>query len=165
MIFNINIYYFLINLSIVYFILFSLFWYELKYTKIFRGIRKLIYYFCLDHSWAVFSIPWTENRNIILGIEYNDSKEKEYMNLFDCRSKIFFKRKLNTFDEKYAENLITNIVARTNFIYYIKNKIENEKSKKIKKIEFIEEIEKIKLWESNLNNDFAEKQVLSSYNF
>lgn len=152
------------NFLIILFIFFILFWSELKYTKIFRGLRKIVYYLSLDHGFPVFSNPWTHNRNLLLNIEYIDEK-KELMSLVDCKTKIFFNRKFNTFDEKYAENIFINLQARTNFIYYVKNKIENEKNKKIKKIEFIEEIEEIKLWSSNLNNKFSERQVISSYSF
>lgn len=110
-------------------------------------------------------MPWMDNRNLLLNIEYSDG-QKELINLFDCKTKIFLNRKLNTYDEKYAENMIIDIRARTNFVYYIKNKIELEnKNKKIKKIEFIEDVEKIKLWDSNLNTNFAERSILSSYNF
>jgi hypothetical protein len=157
-------FYFVVNILIVYFILFFLFWSELKHTKIFRGLRKAIYYLCLDHCWAVFSVPWTENRNLILNVEYVDEK-KELISLINCNSKMFFDRKLNTFDEKYIENLTLDIQARTIFINYIKNKIENKNNKKIKKIELVEEVEKIKLWDSNLNANFTEKFTLSSYNF
>lgn len=152
------------NFLTICFIFVILFWSEFNHTKIFRYVRKLVHYLYLDHSWAVFSIPWTDNKNLLLSIEY-DNEKKELIRLLDCKTKIFFNRKLNTFDEKYAENMTFDMQARTNFIYYVKNKIENEEKKNIKKIEFIVEIEKIKLWDSNLNNNFAEKLVVSSYNF
>jgi hypothetical protein len=149
---------------IIYFILFALFWSECKHTKIFRVIRKEIYHLGFDHSWAVFSIPIKRNQNLLLSIEYEDEK-RELINLLDCRTMLFLNRKLNTFDEKYAESLISNIRSRTNFIYYVKSNIEKNKNKKIKKILFLEEMEHIKVWDSNLNSNFTNVVLKSSHKF
>ena len=137
-------------------------WPEFKCTKMFRGSRKIVNYLCLNHSWAFFSDPYKVNKSLSLDIEYHDGK-KELINLFDCENMMFINRKANTFDKKYASNMMHYLELRTIFAYYIKNNIEKNKNKKIKKIKFIEENKKIKLWE--LNFDPAISIKLSSHNF
>lgn len=136
---------------IVYFIFFSVFWADCKHTAILcllKYSRKAIVYLGLWHTWAVFSNPWKANRTLLLDVEY-DTGEKEIFNLFDCENMIFFDRKSDTFDEKYAESLFLCKQVRSNFVYYIKSYIEKSENKKIKKIEFVEENKEIKLWNPN----------------
>jgi len=157
MIFNIFYFFF-----IIYFAFFIVFWTGFKFTKMFRGSRKVFNYFWLNHSWAVFSDPYKVNRNLLLDIEYDDGK-KELINLFDCENFIFLNRKSNDFDKKYTDNMMNCLKLRVIFAYYIKNNIEKHKNKKIKQINFIEENKKIKLWELNL--DPATFVTLSSHKF
>lgn len=156
MLFNIFYYFF-----IVYFLFFILLWTGFKFTKIFRGSRKIINYLCLNHSWAVFSDPHKFNKNLLLNIEYYDG-QNELINLFDCENFMFMNRKSNSFDKKYANNMM-HLQLRTIFVYYIKDNIEKNNNKKIKKIDFIEENKKIKLWESNFEPYIRVK--ISSHNF
>lgn len=153
-----NIFY---GLFIAYFIFFVLFWTGFKFTKIFRGSRKIINYLCLNHSWAVFSDPHKVNKNLLLNIEYYDG-QNELINLFNCENFMFMNRKSNSFDKKYANNMMHYLQLRTIFVYYIKDSIEKN-NKKIKKIDFIEENKKIKLWESNFEPYIHIK--ISSHNF
>jgi len=146
---------------IIYFAFFILFWTGFKFTKMFRGSRKIVNYLCLNHSWAFFSNPHRTNKNLLLNIEYYDG-EKELINLFDCENMIFINRKANTFDKKYASNMTHYLQLRTIFVYYIKKNIEKNKNKKIKKIEFLEKSKKIKLWESNFETEIC---TISSHNF
>lgn len=147
----------------IFFIFFILFWAEFKHTIIFRGSRKIIYYLCLNHSWAMFSVPLLSNKDLLLNIEYCDEK-KELINLFNCDNMMFLDRKSNTFDKKYAENIMFNLKLRTIFIYYVKKYIEKNKNKKIKKIDFIEKKERIKLWNPNFDGSSVFVKI-SSYNF
>lgn len=160
MIFCLNVFY---TFLFCYFILFAIFWSEFKYTKMFRGSRKLIQYLSLDHSWAVFSTPWKSNINLLLNVEYDD-EEKELVELFNCEKMIFLDRKSNSFDKKYIECMIMNIKLRTIFADYIKNNFEKNRRKKIKKIEFLEESKEIKLWSYNVNPNPSILK-LSSHNF
>lgn len=146
---------------IIYSAFFILFWTGFKFTKIFRGSRKIIEYLCLNHTWAVFSDPYKINQSFSLNIEYCDGK-KEYINLFDCENMKFMNRKANSFDKKYANNIMNCLQARTIFVYNMKNKIEQE-DKEIKKIDYIVEIKEIKLWQSNFDPAVAVK--ITSYKF
>lgn len=147
---------------IIYSAFFIVFWTGFKFTKVFRGSREIVEYLCLNHSWVVFSDPYKINTSILINIEYYDG-EKELIKLFDCENMKFLNRKSNTYDKKYANNMMHCLKLRTIFIYQIKNKIEQDKNKKIKKIEYIEENKKIKLWESNL--DLAVPFKATCYNF
>jgi hypothetical protein len=129
----------------------------------FRGSRKIFGYLCLDHRWAVFAVPSESNISLLLNVEYDDGK-KELINLVDYENMTFLNRKLNSFDIKYAENIMSYLKTRTIFICYIKNCFEKNKNKKIKKIEFIKKMKEIKLWDSNFDSDAIFVKV-SSHNF